>query len=181
MCNEKEEKALRSKIGYILQKYEDSPFYEKLRRFAEEYAYKRYVNPKTYKKLANLTSKINYGCNFVDGKCKEDRTEMCCCSSCYSSSGHFQERFLTGDANEEAIEKELLYYVKKHKEYVGFWRKGKGCVLPRERRSSTCLTYNCNFDNFSIKEKLLTRVLSHSRDFPYYIDIIIDLLKECFP
>jgi len=37
---------------------------------------------------------------------------------------------------------------------IGFWRPGKGCILPRENRSITCLTHSCE-DTVTKDNKLI--------------------------
>ncbi len=98
-------------------------------------------------KLANATKNINYGCAFdSNGLCIEERDNIkvfvdytpnaaCCCSNCYSNSGYI--KFIQ---NSERVIKLISGKFKKN---VGFWRKGKGCILPRKYRSGMCLGYRC--------------------------------------
>ncbi len=58
----------------------------------------------------------------------------CCCAGCASASGYFS----TAPAN---ISKAKL--AKLFDPVLGFYRPKTGCVLPREHRSSTCLSYSC--------------------------------------
>ena len=100
----------------------------------------------TFMKLAELTSYLMFDCDFnKKGLCKirrkytsalDDRAQMCCCSGCRPCLGFHYEL----SADYSIIE----FYAKHFNEETGFWRKGKGCVLPRKYRSSTCLTYNCD-------------------------------------
>ena len=103
----------------------------------------RYLEIKSWfmdiKALKTLTSLIDFGCNFDDtGLCRLYRnTEYnprCCCNNCHGATGHFTNIQLTDTPK-----------IARHfKEKVGFWRKGRGCILPRELRSDTCITYICN-------------------------------------
>lgn len=104
-----------------------------------------------YRVAARQTAKIDFGCDFVNGKCKEQRSkprskweegdwrrgEMACCSQCASTRG-----YLAG-IPAGSVE----YYMRRFNLRTGFWRAGKGCILPRERRSPTCLTFNCMHSN----------------------------------
>lgn len=96
-------------------------------------------------KLASLTSKISYGCEFRDdGTCVQLRNrkdqgavtnEMCCCQWCVRDVGYFD--FIQNDPG-------VISMLAGHfKAKVGFWRKGKGCILPRKYRSATCLGHRC--------------------------------------
>ena len=106
---------------------------------------------KDWYKLANMTNKINYGCNFwSNGSCIRSRNakengsilnEMHCCSDCASHVGYL--RFIQDDP--KVISRIASYFKPK----VGFWRKGKGCILPRKYRSTTCLEYRCDTTNKS--------------------------------
>lgn len=172
---------LEGKIKNILKKHKGKKrLYPKMKLISERTLQYPYVNKKWYKKLAKLTSKINFECNLKDGKCTAGRTtEMCCCCHCVSSVGHFRERFFTSYASEEKIEKELLYYAKKYSTKTGFWRKDIGCILSRKKRSSTCLTYNCK-SHKSKAEKLLINVIRDCRSFPSYTPTLIKVLKQYF-
>lgn len=84
--------------------------------------------------LKMLTESIDFGCNFnKKGGCRNTDNERCCCTSCKSSHGHFR-----------IIRQSDVPRLARHfDERTGFWRKDKGCILPRKLRSITCITYNC--------------------------------------
>jgi hypothetical protein len=113
------------------------------------------LNWRTYRMLADLTKYVHYGCDFTELGCKAYRIkskkeleklreegkkrgrpywrEMCCCGGCRGAFGylhHFPIEGLTTIAR--------CFHYK-----TGFWREGKGCVLPRKYRSYTCLNYAC--------------------------------------
>jgi hypothetical protein len=102
-----------------------------------------------YQKLAELTEHINYHCNFKpNGSCRGYNminNGICCCYFCFSSIGHHKE--LPCNYNQLMAYCKLFEPEKKGKngklEALGFWRAGKGCILPRKMRSSICLSYNC--------------------------------------
>ena len=79
-------------------------------------------------------------CKFDDeGRCDRFRNGgvQCMCKDCNLFCGFI--RFTT--------EKDLIMYAELYDEKTGFFRKGKGCVLPREYRSGICLSYYCVKDN----------------------------------
>ncbi len=87
--------------------------------------------------LKMLTELIDFGCGFdgVEG-CRKGAGEKCCCSSCKPSFGHFRIFRQSNVAK-------LAWHFNKE---TGFWRKGRGCILPRKLRSITCVTYHCSTD-----------------------------------
>lgn len=107
------------------------------------------------KKHADLTSLVDFGCNFdEDGVCVLYRKNkygpkggkvakatirklsQCCCAGCHYSVGYL-------DALPGQIDT-LGYIAKIFDSRTGFWRADKGCVLPRQYRSNTCLFHMCN-------------------------------------
>ena len=182
MISDYDRKVLDKKINNILEKYKDKRLtHQKLRRACEQLKGRNYIRPQHYRELAKLTAKLDYGCNFKDGNCKEQRSsEACCCTNCRGQFGFFHHRFFATYNSENDIEKELMYYVNKFSISTGFWRKGKGCILPRERRSQTCLTYHCKHSNFTRMEQLLLDVIRTKSEFPDYIRTIIYILKDYF-
>jgi hypothetical protein len=96
-----------------------------------------------YKQLVGLrsvTEFIDFGCEFgQNGRiCRmyekfevEDKT--CCCNLCGYQLGYLNMI----PANR------LKLYAQRFHETYGFWRSEKGCILDRQDRSRTCLTYNC--------------------------------------
>ena len=95
----------------------------------------------SYNKLADLTKYIEYGCNFdKDGRCSTCadilKSEKCCCKYCYYFIGHLSEL--------PCNKKTLRCIAKLYDEKDGFWRKNKGCILPRKHRSMLCLLYYCH-------------------------------------
>lgn len=101
--------------------------------------------------VAVLTGLFEFACDFKNGKCAGKRdTVKCCCSNCASSIGHFGDQWPN---NTEALEQLAGYFNPE----TGFWRVGKGCILPRHRRSLTCAFYVCEkirleFDRQNDKE-----------------------------
>lgn len=98
-----------------------------------------------HEEVAAKTAKVDFGCDFKDDNCKyqrvngswsskPDRVEMCCCANCETKIGYL-DAIPVGTAR-----KYLRYWSKK----TGFWRKGKGCILPRKMRSPTCLLHICH-------------------------------------
>lgn len=102
-------------------------------------------------KLSTMTRNIDYGCHFgwksrndsVDDppKCTKQRAdgetdEQCCCFSCGSNLGYL--KFIQNDP--KVIKRIARLFQPK----IGFWRKNRGCVLPRKYRSAVCLGYRCD-------------------------------------
>lgn len=96
---------------------------------------------KESERLAESTANIDYGCNFIDGYCAADRVDSAssygkgkgCCNLCKENFG--------------CLEAVPPYAINKIEELfnleTGFWREGKGCVLPRKWRSAKCLGHIC--------------------------------------
>lgn len=89
-----------------------------------------------------ISQNINFNCQFDKGLCKVYRgayfkdEKMCCCHSCLEYVGWL--RYIhKGD---------ITKYAKRYSTKTGFWRKDKGCLLPYELRSVTCVFHNCHED-----------------------------------
>ena len=185
MNDENEKDLLYGKMNRILEQYEN-PYsrkhylYPRLKKLIKKFDDCKYINPEYYKELANLTEKIDFGCNFTNGKCENGRKKGCC-GSCRWAFGYLNPRFINGKDTIKDIKKEMIYYATKFHRFNGFWRRNKGCILPREKRSTTCLTHSCkgNFDSY---QGLLLNTLSNARreKFPRTIKDIIFILKEHF-
>lgn len=106
-----------------------------------------------YKKYARLTELIDYKCDFDEsGICVERRrhkgtNEMCCCSGCATTVGW--------NPVLPKAKKDLKILAKFYSRKTGYWRSGKGCMLPRDLRSSTCLTHKCGHKLNECEENLL--------------------------
>lgn len=140
---------------------------------------------KLYKKYARLTALIDYKCRF-DGSdlCKRyktkrirkytDDTNMCCCYGCARAFGH---RSIFPKENED-----LRILARHYNKKTGYWRKGKGCVLPRELRSVTCLTHKCTSGMRKIEKELLSalQTFADERGIPHF-SYIGQYQKNCEP
>jgi len=100
---------------------------------------------RTWGRIANITEYIDFGCRFVkSGKCKNIRNKGghrrastatgCCRSFCTYNNGYLRKI-------PKSAEKEILSLWSTDS---GFFRKGKGCVLPRKWRDEICLLYECS-------------------------------------
>lgn len=116
--------------------------------FIEKYLHNRYlkgdiiVEPQNctwlfLEFLKDSTKFVDYGCNFnVKGDCKKYKSiTKCCCSNCKFHIGYL---YMLKN-NLESLKKIAHLYNKT----TGFWRKEKGCILPRKYRSQTCVCYHC--------------------------------------
>lgn len=96
------------------------------------------------KALKSSTANIDFNCGFDEhGVCAERRRykalipQMCCCITCVIGIGYLRDEIILPD--------EINFYKKKFNPYLGFWQVGKGCTLPREMRSITCVFYHCYY------------------------------------
>ena len=101
--------------------------------------------------MRNMSHVIDYECEFdhtnlcrvyrryrddkYHGKAfaKSDKGPMCCCNKCAESRGYLRVMTL----------RQLPVYAEHWNDVTGFWLKDKGCMLPRDLRSGTCLGYAC--------------------------------------
>lgn len=140
------------------------------------------MNWGTYEKLAALTKYIDYDCRFTSLGCKQYRFKskkekdkrneaykknnggrpipslMCCCGGCRHSIGHARS------FNIDSIAKVARYYNDK----TGFWREGKGCILPRKYRSYTCLNHSCGGKNGVGMHLLEVMKMSEAQLYRYF-------------
>lgn len=128
--------------------------------------------------LKKSTENINYKCNFdSDGICKDNISIMCCCAECFQSCGYlFNGPNIIFKSN---LKKYIRYFSSKiinnksyNKKAIGFWREGKGCILPREMRSHTCLSYHCTDENIS------TLINLWNKEYKILVKKIIKLSEE---
>ena len=170
-------------IQKILEKYKSDPIYDNLRDISLKFVNLHpHGDPHLWSRLAKLTEKINFDCKFNEkGGCKNHSKYItCCCSGCSGSVGHFTYRNFDSHTPKEKIENILLFYAKNFDEQDGFWREGKGCILPREKRSQICLTYNCGYIP-SPEERTLESLLRYWNDTPSPIRYsILQILEKHF-
>ena len=119
---------------------------------------------------SELIDLINMPCDFdSDGNCSNVRTMSkcnigsnsflssgCCCSHCVQERGYLTQ----------IPHLEISYYKEKWDNSTGFFRKGTGCALDRNRRSQTCISYICWNISGKLTEKE-TRLLSLARQLLY--------------
>lgn len=99
--------------------------------------------PQFQPKIAVLSSLLDFPCNFrpsagpKSARCDGSRrSPKCCCKCCAERIGHFGEIWPSNLAK-------LGKYAKKFTKINGFWRAGKGCILPRHMRSLVCAFFMC--------------------------------------
>jgi hypothetical protein len=89
--------------------------------------------------LKKLSASLDFGCRFdKNGKCNSnpewvDNHPACCCRDCFRSAGYL----------DTVLEEDIVKYSRKFSIKTGFWRKGKGCILPRKMRSAVCVAFSC--------------------------------------
>lgn len=96
--------------------------------------------------LNEQTKFLDYGCRFENGKCitnlERYQTAECCCTNCVPCRGHLSS------IPPYAVEQIASLF----SEETGFWRKEKGCILPRKWRSFICLNYQCKMPEHEYKK-----------------------------
>ena len=146
------------------------------------------MNWSTYERLAALTKYIDYGCKFTVLGCKRYRfkskkekdeatarwktdyngkphpNSMCCCGGCRYSVGYMNV------FNVDSIAKIARYYNDK----TGFWREGKGCVLPRKYRSYTCLNHSCAGKSAVAKHLMEAMRMSESQLYRHFESVYLN-------
>jgi hypothetical protein len=129
-----------------------------------------------YKKVIKyFYDNIHFDCNFQSGICiREKRLPQssrthCCCERCEDASGYFSSQGikLQGYINTREIYLNKFPILKNNfNSTTGFWRKNRGCILPREFRSLTCNFFVCHF----LLEKLTTKEFSLLLKYRYWRD-----------
>ena len=105
-----------------------------------------------WRQFAKLTALVDYGCNFKRGKCRNNgigysrSNKMGCCNGCNRSFGYLRNIPMDWEY--------IVRIARLFNKETGFWRKGKGCVLPVELRSAVCLGYVCTTTKDHQKAKL---------------------------
>lgn len=97
----------------------------------------RCIDWRIYAIRARKFEDIDFGCNFQpDGSCAgrfQGQNRQCCCKNCGMDYGYLR-KIMPGTEQ---------FYIKRFDPKLGFWRQGKGCILPRAFRSGTCLRHYC--------------------------------------
>ena len=128
-----------------------------------------------YRAILSATDLIDFGCRFNDKGVCHDRskyvsplktTEMCCCVSCAHNRGYLLRAPI--------VERDLSTYRHRWHKLNGFWQKGKGCVLPREHRSITCIFYNCL--PYEEKASKIIRNLKNAAE--HLLDELFDMIEK---
>lgn len=107
-----------------------------------------------YARVAKLLSRFDFGCRFnARGLCKRERrlrtnNKQCCCGACAANAGYLK-----------CLPVKARTRVKRAYEKTdGFWRPKRGCLLPVDFRSVTCLLHRCSPERsrfFYVLEALL--------------------------
>ena len=93
-----------------------------------------------------ITAYFKYPCDFDKyGRCSVHRGSMCCCADCGINIGYLDKIMLIG--NIKQISEIIKKYARLYDIETGFWRKNKGCALPRNMRSVICLEFICPEEN----------------------------------
>jgi hypothetical protein len=124
--------------------------------------------------LKEATKYVDYDCQFDEaGICKGKRRYInarfpqqgrtlltrCCCIGCGRGGG-----YLRNIPNDFETIKTMARLFDNGRWKRGFWRAGKGCILPRKYRSVTCLDMHCN-PNLSKSELRLLDAIRHGPEW----------------
>ena len=112
-----------------------------------------------FRKLKGFIQFVDFDCQISKkGGCKEHpETLKCCCFSCSDNAGFFRV----------VLDTDITSYARKFSRTTGFWKEGKGCILPHNMRSTTCLTHHCNYerkDDFGFGITQIRTKLHYLRD-----------------
>ena len=133
-----------------------------------------YIKDAKYRRAyraAKLAIKVFPTCMACPAVLRDDnikpRNNKRCCRSCVENLGHFGYDV-------------LIYKPKKYLKYwssiTGFWRTGKGCILPREMRSQTCLKYHC--EEYFDENGECSAVHKRIDDYYELIELVSGYLKQ---
>jgi hypothetical protein len=115
------------------------------------------------KMFKSLTSLIDYKCNFDKyGHCKKHNNSKCCCAGCKESIGFLKVIWY----------KDLPIYAEKFDDNNGFWTP-KGCSLPRELRSPTCLCHSCKLRIPIQESNLFSIIQGGKKELDKYFDMYL--------
>ncbi len=91
-----------------------------------------------FQEVKTFFESVDFNCQIDDnGSCKDKQgSNSCCCHNCYQNAGFFRR----------VVDLDITKYAKVFSVKTGFWREGKGCILPHKFRSTTCLTTHCNYE-----------------------------------
>jgi len=87
-----------------------------------------------------ITEYFIFPCDFRNGVCGSRTDPRCCCQWCDQEIGYLKSINL----------KSLRKYAEAFSAKTGFWRQKVGCILSRNLRSTTCVSFICNstYDKF---------------------------------
>lgn len=88
--------------------------------------------------IKRIAKYIDFNCQInKDGGCKLHPTSpKCCCSDCRGRIGYL----------DNVPVEDIGTYARHFNVKTGFWRKTKGCALPHQLRSRTCLSHHCTYE-----------------------------------
>lgn len=146
-----QERLTEAGIAWVKSSDKRPIFYDYMNVFIIEHKYFNFrdfsYNWEKIEHLKSLTRHIDYGCKFKNGKCQgEWESPSCCCEDCKRNIGFLKM----------IREDDIDYYTERFDEKTGFWRQGKGCILDRNKRSVTCISYTC----YAIRSNKSNRLLN---------------------
>lgn len=128
------------------------------------------------RKLAGLTSGIDYKCDFEKGMCKVARKRRSetvavdpgCCQFCADTIGYYGRDYILPYLREKHPNIFLWVSSRFDENVFGFWRPKVGCLLPREFRSISCLAHRCNATLKKSDIVLLSALLYEKKSYTLY-------------
>lgn len=112
----------------------------------------------TYRAMARATERIDFDCDFRDGRCNgRAMAGNGCCTfdGCAFSLGYWRKE--GGTVDEDTLRQIAPLFDEKK----GFLRDGEGCTIPRELRSPTCNYVYCSDAEMSAEDKALLYRIQH--------------------
>lgn len=103
------------------------------------------ITSKKDEKLNNykiLTEHFNYPCFFDKyGRCLNYNIPTYCCTGCNTAVGYIG--YIRPNEDVKQIKEVIKRYARLYNKETGFWRRSKGCALPRNMRSTLCVGFVC--------------------------------------
>ena len=106
------------------------------------------LSMKNYMEILSSTENIDFECGFGlnGGYCLgHKKAPTYCCASCGYNKGWLNQplRSFGKITKVFGTNKTAEFFNEHFDNEIGFWRKDKGCILPRKYRSMTCIFCNC--------------------------------------
>ena len=106
------------------------------------------LSMKNYMEILSSTENIDFGCELgLNGEycLGYKKAPTYCCANCGYNSGWLNQALKSFGKTTKVFgtNKTAKFFNRHFDNEIGFWRKDKGCILPRKYRSMTCIFCNC--------------------------------------